>query len=53
MAATPHPLTDDELREGLTACLAVPRWVEEVVAAGPYESLTALLDAAAAAAGLV
>ncbi len=50
MTATPHPLTDDELREGLTACLAVPRWVDEVVAAGPYESMTALLEAAAAAA---
>ncbi|WP_375430838.1 2-oxo-4-hydroxy-4-carboxy-5-ureidoimidazoline decarboxylase [uncultured Friedmanniella sp.] len=43
-------LTDDELREGLTACLAVPRWVDEVVAAAPFASLLALTDAAAAAA---
>jgi 2-oxo-4-hydroxy-4-carboxy-5-ureidoimidazoline decarboxylase len=36
-------LTDEELREGLTACLHVPRWVEEVVAAGPYRSVEALV----------
>jgi 2-oxo-4-hydroxy-4-carboxy-5-ureidoimidazoline decarboxylase len=39
-------LTEDELREGLTACLAVPRWVEEVVAAGPYSSLEQLVEQA-------
>jgi 2-oxo-4-hydroxy-4-carboxy-5-ureidoimidazoline decarboxylase len=39
-------LTETELREGLTACLAVPRWVDEVVAAGPYESLDDLLEQA-------
>ena len=39
----PVDLTEDELREGLTACLAVPRWVEEVVAAGPYSSLDQLV----------
>ncbi len=43
-------LTEDELREGLTACLHVPRWVEDVVAAGPYRSLDALLTQARAAA---
>ena len=32
------------MREGLTACLAVPRWVDEVVAAGPYSSLDQLVD---------
>jgi len=43
-------LTDAELREGLTACLAVPRWVDDVVAAAPFGSLIELLDVAAAAA---
>jgi 2-oxo-4-hydroxy-4-carboxy-5-ureidoimidazoline decarboxylase len=43
-------LTEAELREGLTACLAVPRWVDDVVAAAPFGSLAELLDAAAAAA---
>lgn len=43
-------LTDDELREGLTACLAVPRWVDEVAARAPFGSMIGLLDAAAAAA---
>jgi len=47
---TPLDLTDDELRTGLSACLAVPRWVEAVVAAGPYSSLEQLLDQARAAA---
>ena len=39
-------LTEDELRDGLTACLHVPRWVDEVAAAGPYRSLDVLLDRA-------
>ncbi len=43
-------LTESELREGLTACLAVPRWVDDVVAAGPYGSLDELLEQARAAA---
>lgn len=43
-------LTGTELREGLTVCLAVPRWVEEVMAGSPYPSLRQLLDAAATAA---
>jgi 2-oxo-4-hydroxy-4-carboxy-5-ureidoimidazoline decarboxylase len=50
MTSPPVPLTDDELREGLRACLDVPRWVDEVVAAAPFGSMIALLDAAAAAA---
>ena len=43
-------LTEAELREGLTTCLAVPRWVDEIVAAAPFGSMLELLDAAAAAA---
>lgn len=43
-------LTETELREGLTACLAVPRWVDDVVAAAPFGSLLELVDVAAAAA---
>ena len=43
-------LTEAELREGLTACLAVPRWVDDVVARAPFSSLLELMDAAAAAA---
>ncbi len=34
MTASRLDLTETELREGLTACLAVPRWVDDVVAAG-------------------
>jgi 2-oxo-4-hydroxy-4-carboxy-5-ureidoimidazoline decarboxylase len=43
-------LTEAELREGLTACLAVPRWVDDVVAAAPFGSLLELLDVAGGAA---
>lgn len=43
-------LTESELREGLTACLQVPRWVDEVAKAGPYLSLAALLEQARASA---
>ena len=43
-------LTESEMREGLTACLAVPRWVDDVVAAGPYGSLDELLEQGRAAA---
>jgi 2-oxo-4-hydroxy-4-carboxy-5-ureidoimidazoline decarboxylase len=50
MTSSRVELTDDELREGLTACLSVPRWVEEVVARAPFGSMIELLDAAAAAA---
>lgn len=44
-----HP-TDAALRSGLTACLAVPRWVDDVVGRAPFASLDALLAAADAAA---
>ncbi len=43
-------LTTDELRQGLAACLAVPRWVDDVIGAGPYASVDALVSAARAAA---
>ncbi|MET1003922.1 MAG: 2-oxo-4-hydroxy-4-carboxy-5-ureidoimidazoline decarboxylase [Propionibacteriaceae bacterium] len=43
-------LPEDELREGLTACLAVPRWVDDVVAAAPFGSLDELVEVARAAA---
>lgn len=43
-------VSDADLRERLTACLAVPRWVEEVAARAPYGSMLELLDVAAAAA---
>ena len=43
-------LTEAELREGLTACLPVRRWVDDVVASAPFASLLHLMDAAAAAA---
>ena len=43
-------LTESELREGLTACLAVPRWVDDVAGHAPYASLEELLAVARAAA---
>ncbi len=52
----PHDETADEtaeeteLRQGLTACLNVPRWVDDVLARAPYASLDALLAVAAEAA---
>lgn len=42
--------TDSELRAGLEAALSVPRWIEEVAAAAPFESLDELLHRARAAA---
>ncbi len=45
MSTPIHP-TDDELREGLTACLAVPRWVDAVIAGGPYASVAQLVEVA-------
>lgn len=36
-------LTDHELREALTASLAVSRWVEDVASHAPFESLEQLL----------
>jgi len=50
MAAPKAGLTVPELRDGLTACLAVPRWVDQIMAGLPYPSMLHLLDAAAAAA---
>ena len=50
MSTSPLDLTDQELREGLAACLAVPRWVDEVAAAAPFDSLPELLQVARAAA---
>ena len=50
MPAAPLDLSDRALREGLTTCLAVPRWVDEVAAGAPYASLDDLLDAAGVAA---
>lgn len=50
MTARPVDLTENELRDGLTACLNVPRWVDEVVGAGPYVSLGRLLEVAREAA---
>ncbi len=47
---TPVALTEEELREGLTASLAVPRWVDDVVRAAPFASLAELLDVAREAA---
>jgi 2-oxo-4-hydroxy-4-carboxy-5-ureidoimidazoline decarboxylase len=43
-------VSERELREGLPACLGVPRWVDEVASGGPYASLDDLLDAAGLAA---
>ena len=42
--------TDSELRDGLEAALSVPRWVDEVAAGAPFESLDELLHLARAAA---
>ncbi|HKS43975.1 MAG TPA: 2-oxo-4-hydroxy-4-carboxy-5-ureidoimidazoline decarboxylase [Amycolatopsis sp.] len=39
----------DEVRPVLTACLAVPRWVDAVLAGRPYPDLDALVAAAEAA----
>ncbi|QHC63213.1 2-oxo-4-hydroxy-4-carboxy-5-ureidoimidazoline decarboxylase [Rathayibacter festucae] len=38
------------LRDALLACLAVPRWADEVAAGAPYASTEALADAADASA---
>ena len=50
MTARPLDLSDRALREGLATCLAVPRWVDDVVAGAPYADLDDLLDAAGVAA---
>ena len=41
---------DDELRTILQACLAVPRWVDEVAGGAPFDSAATLLEAARQAA---
>jgi len=38
--------TADDVRATLTACLAVPRWVDAVLAGRPYDTRSALLAAA-------
>lgn len=43
----PNP---DEFRAGLAACLAVPRWVDEVAAAAPFASQEEMLRVAGRAA---
>lgn len=50
MTPTERGLTEDELREGLRACLSVQRWVDDVLARAPFSSMLELLDVAAAAA---
>lgn len=46
MPSAPFEVSERELREGLPACLAVPRWVDEVASGGPYATLDELVDAA-------
>lgn len=41
-------VTDTELREGLYACLAVRRWVEDVASRAPFATLDELLAVASA-----
>ncbi len=43
-------VSDAELREGLMASLAVPRWVDDVMAFSPFDSLESLLSTASDAA---
>ena len=50
MTADTFEVSERELREGLPACLNVPRWVDEVAGGGPYASLDDLVDAAGLAA---
>lgn len=50
MATFQLDLTDAELREGLAACLAVPRWVDEVAGRAPYGSVAELVEVAREAA---
>lgn len=39
---------ENEIRPLLTACLAVPRWVDAILGARPYPSVDALVEAARA-----
>ena len=50
MGATGLQVDETELRQGLAACLHVPRWVDDVLARAPFASLDALLAVAAEAA---
>jgi 2-oxo-4-hydroxy-4-carboxy-5-ureidoimidazoline decarboxylase len=50
VSGTGLQVDEAELRQGLTACLHVARWVDEVVAHAPFASLDALLAVAAEAA---
>ena len=50
MTGATFEVSERELREGLPACLNVPRWVEDVASGGPYASLDDLVDAAGLAA---
>jgi 2-oxo-4-hydroxy-4-carboxy-5-ureidoimidazoline decarboxylase len=50
VSSTGVQVDEAELRQGLTACLHVPRWVDEVVGHAPFASLDALLAVAAEAA---
>ena len=50
MTPATFEVSERELREGLPACLNVPRWVDDVAGGGPYASLDHLLDAAGLAA---
>ena len=50
VTAATFDFSERELREGLPACLNVPRWVDEVAGGGPYASLDELVDAAGLAA---
>jgi len=50
VSATGLEVDETEMRQGLTACLNVPRWVDDVVARAPFASLDALVAAAAEAA---
>ena len=43
-------LSEAQLREGLTVCLHVPRWVDDVASRAPYSSMAELEEIARAAA---
>jgi 2-oxo-4-hydroxy-4-carboxy-5-ureidoimidazoline decarboxylase len=50
VSSTGLQVDEAELRQGLTACLHVSRWVDEVVAHTPFDSLDRLLAVAGEAA---
>lgn len=49
MNSNPQPPEPTELRAQLLACLAVPRWVDAVLARGPFTTADQLTEAAQAA----